>query len=196
MTDRHRSDAERVIPNLPRPSIIILRDYDHPARKAYIKALAVTARKQGHIIIVAGNPALAASLKADGAHLPEHMLPKLAGFRRRWPHLIYSVAAHGLPSLLLAEKQIADLALLSPIFPTGSHKGSRPLGLLNARRLINNDFNLPIYALGGISKSDLARLSASNFSGFAGISLFSTTNMLLSGNNTLQKTGFYRSCGA
>lgn len=192
MTDSSRSNPEKVIPKLPRHSIVILRDYNHPDRTLYISALATLARKCGHMVFVAGAPALAARLGADGIHLPEYMLPKLAGIKKRYPHLFLSVATHNYTSIIAANRGRADAALLSPLFITASHDGMRPLGLIRARLLKNNTLGLKTYALGGIKQSDIPALTSSKFYGFAGIGLFDTPNLLLHSNNHPQKARFNR----
>jgi thiamine-phosphate pyrophosphorylase len=63
--------------------------------------------------------------------------------------------------------QALDAVFLSPVFPTGSHKGAAALGPARAA-FIAARAPVPVYALGGITARNAALL-ASSFSGIAAI---------------------------
>ncbi len=82
------------------------------------------------------------------------------------------VSCHRMEELLAAEREGADFAVFSPVFQPIS-KGSYlpPVGL-DALRRATRSVNIPVYALGGIDKSNAASCIAAGAVGVAGISLF------------------------
>lgn len=172
MTDPRQGDPVAVAGRLPRGAAVILRHYDDPNRRALGKRLAVLCRRRGLVLLVAGDWRLAAALGADGLHLPEGamrhgLLAGMLGWRRRRGGLL-SVAAHGPIALKRAATLGADVALLSPVFPTRSHPGARTLGAVQFADLCRRS-GVPCLALGGVSVSTVARLSGTGAWGVAAI---------------------------
>lgn len=168
MTDRHRlPDPEAAIEQLPAGSIIILRDYEAPNRLALAKAMRLLCRKAGCWFLVAGDVALARTVKADGLHLPEHMLfnrpLNLNGFS------LVSAACHTQRALRCADALGVDLAIVSPVFPTESHPGTPALGVHRFARLLSHQ-NMAVAALGGVSVCTAGKLRALKLAAIAGIS--------------------------
>ncbi len=173
-TDLSRSpDPVAALVNLPRGSAVILRDAGHPARLGIGQALRDATRARGQVLLVSGDIDLAARLDADGLHLPEGMVGSRAGraWRRRHPTALVTAACHSLPALRRAERAGADMALLSPLFPTASHPGGRVLGPYRAAAMARAPY-LPVLAMGGIDRRTCNRLPPV-FTGFAAIGLFS-----------------------
>lgn len=172
MTDPRLGDPVAVAARLPRGAAVILRHYDDPDRAALGRRLAAVCRRRGLLLLVAGDWRLAAALGADGLHLPEGLLrggamaPAL-GWRRRRGALL-SVAAHGAAALVRAERAGADLALLSPVFPTRSHPGARTLGPVRFAGLARNSM-VPVIALGGVTAATAPALAGSGAWGVAAI---------------------------
>lgn len=136
--------------------------------------LAALARARGLVLLVAADGRAALALHA-GLHLPERrgtmgLLPFLRARRRRHRRgVLLSLAAHGGAGAAARARRLgADLAFLSPVFPTMSHLGAAGLGPLRwaaaARRL-----SCPAVALGGIGTKNAGRLSCSATSGIAAI---------------------------
>ncbi len=71
---------------------------------------------------------------------------------------LLSVAAHGAASLARARRMRADLALLSPLFPTASHPAARPLGTVRFAGLARRA-GVPVAALGGITAARVAAVA-------------------------------------
>jgi len=86
-------------------------------------------------------------------------------WRCRHPRWIITSSAHSLGALMHA--QALDAVFLSPVFPTGSHKGAPSLGPARAA-FIAAQAPVPVYALGGITARNAALLAPS-FSGIAAI---------------------------
>ena len=150
-----RTDAllESALARLPRGSGFIYRHYHLPPaeRRARFARLKRLARARGHLVILAGSPALARAWGADGVYGGRRALgPRQAG-------LLRLATAHDLREIALARLAGADAVLLSPVFATRSHPGAASLGparfhLLAARA------GLPVIALGGMDRMKARRL--------------------------------------
>jgi thiamine-phosphate pyrophosphorylase len=148
MTDPARGgDPLAVAARLPRGAAVILRHDAVPDRPALAARLGRLCRARGLVLLVARDARLALRLRA-GLHLADGMLPP-APWRLHGRGLL-TVAAHGPAALARARRMRADLALLSPLFPTASHPGGRPLGTVGFARLARRA-GVPVAALGGIT---------------------------------------------
>ena len=171
MTDHGRlSDPVRTASTLPTGSAIILRDYDMKCREALGRELMILCRRRRFQLLVAGDWRLAWKLDAHGVHLPEWQLRRMMTWKPK-PGWLITAAAHSQDALVLAAKQGAHAALLSPVFQTTSHLGVRAMGPLRFAREIRQA-PLPIYGLGGITSSNVKRLKLSGAVGISGITGF------------------------
>lgn len=84
---------------------------------------------------------------------------------------LFGASCHNLAELHRAQASGADYAFLSPVQPTGSHPGARPLGWQRFAQLAAA-VDIPVYALGGMRRTDLERARQCGARGVAGISLF------------------------
>ena len=174
VTDERRgSDPLALAARLPRGSTLIFRHYGAPDRSVMAIKLAVICRKNRLKLLVAGDLGLAIRVRA-GLHLPDGMAkqatPRIRLWQRRGGTL--TVAAHDRSGLRRAAKLGAEAALLSPLFATRSHPGSKPLGLRAFRRLARGA-NLPIIALGGIDRTSVLQLTKAPITGIAAIGALS-----------------------
>lgn len=174
MTDPVRlPDPAPAIAQLPRGSGVIVRHTDPRARAHLARALAPLCRRRRVLLLIAGDPRLAAELRADGVHFPESQGAEARVWRRRRPRWLVTTAAHGGQALQKAARAGAHAALLSPVFATASHPGARALGTVRFARLVHCS-PLPVYALGGITAQSARRLKTSGAAGIAGISGLTT----------------------
>ncbi len=132
---------------------MILRHYDHPDRAAIARSLQAIANTNRLILIVAADWRLAASLHADGVHLPEGVmrsgiLAPMLGWARRHRRLV-TAACHSRLALGRAHRLRVSAALLSPVFVTASHPDAKILGAHRFAVLCRST-SLPVYGLGGI----------------------------------------------
>ncbi|GGG31734.1 hypothetical protein GCM10010964_19640 [Caldovatus sediminis] len=137
--------------------------------------LARLARGRGLVLLVAGDGRAALRLRA-GLHLPERrastgLLPFLRARRAGAPWARLSLAAHGGAAGAARVRRLgADLAFLSPAFPTASHPGQPALGPLRwaalARRLPRGG---RAAALGGVGPATVRRLPRARLLGLAAI---------------------------
>jgi len=165
--DRRAPNPSMVLPALPRGSAVILRNYCDKNRATRAFSLRKICRHYGLLFLISGDPALALKTGADGVHLPEWYLRRGVLYPRRLNWLV-TVAAHSKVSLTLAARVGADAALLSPVFPTDSHKGESTLGVVRFSALVRSS-PVPVYALGGVDSLTVRRLAASGAVGVAAI---------------------------
>lgn len=150
-----RNDAglERALARLPRGSGFIYRHYHlpDPERFARFRKLRRVARARGVKVILADSALTAREWGADGIYgSPRSLYPRRAG-------LLHLATAHDLAELGLAARLGADAALLSPVFPTRTHRGGAVLGPVRFR-LLARQSRLPVIALGGMTAHSARRL--------------------------------------
>ncbi len=179
MTDEERlPDPLPAAARLPPGSAVLLRHYGSPARELIGEALAGICRSRGLDLIVAmdGNRAgdLARQLNARGLHIPSWLAAGDSALARRevwkWrrrPGRYVTAAAHDRREMERALALGADALIAAPVFATESHPAARPLGTLRLAALAAAP--VPVYALGGITASNAARLGAAGAAGIAGI---------------------------
>ena len=144
----------------PRPSVrrlpiglagVVLRHDDHPDRAAIGRDVARICRQRRLALVVAGDSRLAASLGA-GVHLRGGHWPSVLR-----PRGLVTSSAHDPIQLRRARRNGADLAFLSPAFPTASHPGEGALGPARWSDMVRRA-GLPVAALGGIDGRSVRRL--------------------------------------
>lgn len=180
LTDEQRlADPVAAAARLPRGSGVILRHYGMAKRErvALARKLRAVTRQRGCLLLIAaderGGADLAQAIDADGLHLSEWLLRRAPRSARhfRKPHWRVTASVHSLAALRLAAARGVDAVLLSPVFPTASHPGARPLGALRFAAWTRAS-RIPVYALGGVDVRSAARLRASGACGLAGIGAF------------------------
>ncbi len=157
---------------LPQATGVLLRGYDRTDRPARAAALARTCRARGLVLVIAGDWRLALDVGADGLHLPEWLVARPRLWRRARPDWIVTGAAHSRPAVWRARTARLDAVLISPVFPTASHPGARPLGPMGFAALARAADTLPVYALGGLTARRFERIAPMGAAGWAGISAF------------------------
>ncbi len=179
MTDPLRlPDAERALRALPRGAALIWRAYGEGVGLARLRRLNALAHRKHVLLLVAGQPALAARTGMMGVHLPEREMRRgrsgeyVIG-RRRPPHgMMLTAACHSEAAIRRAAEAGVGAVLISPVFATKSHEGAKPLGLLRFAQLarLAHRVGLIPYALGGItSERHVRRLKGTGAAGIAGI---------------------------
>ena len=165
VTDPVRTpDPLAIIKRLPRGFGVIWRHFGSPSRLSTGLALARACRMRGLILLVANDPALAARIGAAGVHWPER---QLKGIRARRVGSIETAAAHSRIAIARAAALGVDAVLVSAVFPSQSPTAGPALGALRFRQLTRTA-PLPVYALGGISAGNAARVMH-NAAGWAAI---------------------------
>lgn len=109
------------------------------------------AHSAGARVLVNADAALARLVGADGVHLTSSQLASLSA-RPELP--LCGASCHTAAELRSAEALGADFAVLGPVCATPTHPGAVLLGWEGFRELAL-DAALPIFALGGMKRSDL-----------------------------------------
>ena len=116
--------------------------------------LAVLCRKYGNRLFINGRLDVALALGLD-FHAPAHGFSPAAARAQLGPERLISTAVHDRSEVEAASG--ADLALLSPVFPTASKPGAPALGADGFRALATS-LNCPAFALGGVDSENVALL--------------------------------------
>lgn len=179
LTDPQRqNDVLNTLRSLPKGWGVIFRHYADTDRDNLAYAIAKICRRQGLVLLVAGDHRLAAKVDADGLHLPEGLARNgCLASRLNWIKTsgkILTISAHSPAALARADALGADGILLSPIFPTESHPRAKTLGPLRATQW-GAACKGRVFALGGMRPVTKKRLQGSSITGIAiagGVSLF------------------------
>jgi thiamine-phosphate pyrophosphorylase len=160
--ERNDAGLERALARLPRGSGFIYRHYHLPPgeRRARFARLVRIARRNGHLVLLAGDPATARAWGADGVY------GSATSGRQGLLHL---AAAHSLREIARANRARADAVLLSPVFLTRSHPGARALGPLRFRMLAAYA-EMPVIALGGMNAHTASGLGWPRWAAIDGLS--------------------------
>jgi thiamine-phosphate pyrophosphorylase len=162
MTDDSRAiDWAQAAVALPRGAAVIVRSRDPKSRARLAHKIIRATRPRGVLTLIAADIRLALRIRADGVHFPELEASRIPLAKRVMPFGIFTCSAHGRTGLILAERNRADAALLSPMFSTKSHAAVPPLSPLKWSSL-RTGLAGRVIALGGInSKNALRALSVS-----------------------------------
>lgn len=125
-------------------------------------------RKFGAKIILNSNIETAKALNADGVHLTSDILMECYE-RPLHRNTLISAACHNSEQLKHAELIGVDFVTLSPVCRTKTHPDAIPLGWPHFSELCKS-INMPVYALGGITESDLDVAISNGAYGIASIS--------------------------
>lgn len=106
----------------------------------------------GAKVLLNGDVALAREVGADGVQLTSSQLAELS----ERPDVGWCGAScHNAEELLRAEALGCEFALLSPVLPTKSHPDAPHLGW-ESFAVMTAGSSIPVYALGGLTESDMA----------------------------------------
>ncbi len=171
LTDPDRTPDPLVLAERLGPGTgMIHRHFGRDDLKALAAPLARRARTNGFTLLIAADPALALTVKADGVHWPERHLADIRRWRRRAPQFLVTASAHSAMALRRAAP-LADGVFLSPVFPSRSASAGAPLGLIRAASMARQ-VTKPVFALGGVAIEDLPALEARGFYGAGAVEAF------------------------
>ena len=146
---------------------IIYRNYEKDVDEKLILRIKNYCKKRGNRFLLSNNVKLAIKLNLNGVYIPS--------FNKDTKHLSYSFkkkfiilgSAHNVYEVRTKEVQNVKIIFLSSLFK----KNKNFLGIYRFK-LLSHLSERPFIALGGISMSNLCKLSLINCLGFAGISFF------------------------
>lgn len=112
--------------------------------------------------IINGDIEVAKKVKADGIHLSYDKYMKAnIDF-----NVLAGVSVHSLEEAVNAEKKGADYIIYGHIFQTKCKEGLMPRGLENLK-ILRNNINIPLIAIGGINKENAAAVIEAGADGIA-----------------------------
>jgi 8-oxo-dGTP diphosphatase len=123
------------------------------ARERFARRVIELARPLGARVLINHDLALANALGVDGVHL---RAAQLFALNARPDFPLVGASCHDRRELDRAAELGADFAVLGPVAATPSHPHAQPLGWARFSELIQ-DYELPVYALGGLTRADLPR---------------------------------------
>lgn len=145
--------------------LILVRDKSLPedTRLDLARAVVHRAHATGARVLVNGNPEFARASGADGVHLDSAAATRLSA---RPDTAWVGVSCHDAAELAHAAALGADYALLSPVLPTQTHPGAPTLGWKKFSSLAAAS-PIPVYGLGGLERTDVARAQSHGAHGVA-----------------------------
>lgn len=132
--------------------------------------VAARCRRAGVTLLLNGDPRQVAGVTDVGLHLDAQRLMQLRErpiATERW----LAASCHNEAEIRQAERIGADFIVLSPVLATQSHPHSAPLGWQELARLVEQA-NVPVYALGGMTRAHLPMAQQHGCQGIAAISAF------------------------
>ena len=135
--------------------------------RALVSRMLGLCRAHNARLLLNAEPSLAEELGADGVHLTS---ARLLALRERPLDETYLVGAscHDRRELAHACALNLDFAVVSPVRETPSHPDAKAIGFAGLRAL-TEQANLPVYALGGMTESDLISTFENGAQGIAAV---------------------------
>ena len=130
-----------------------LKSEGHEKIKKVVETLSVLARQNNAKLILNGTATDIEKYTIDGIHLKSNDLEKY-GSRPISEESILGASCHNEEDLVKASKLNVNYAFISPVLTTRSHPEREALGWNVFRNLIKK-VDFPVYALGGMTPTDL-----------------------------------------
>ncbi|HEX6795305.1 MAG TPA: Nudix family hydrolase [Casimicrobiaceae bacterium] len=127
------------------------RTWDLPRRQALATAIVAIAHRYGATVLWNGTVDEARKLGCAGVHWTSQTL---AAATARPRDLIVGASCHTHDDLMRASSLDVDFAVLGPVHPTPTHPDANPLGWEGFAQAAQGT-RVPIYALGGLTRTDL-----------------------------------------
>ena len=129
-------------------------------------------RRSGALFIVNSDAEAAAAVGADGVHLPGSGLRVETVRAVCGSGVIVGRSVHSVAEAVRAEQEGADYVQLGTIFPSDCKPGEQGRGIELIRQTVAN-IRLPVIAIGGINRSNVAEVLRAGASGAAVVSAIS-----------------------
>lgn len=119
--------------------------------------------------VINDNVDIALDIDADGVHVGQSDMEALDVRKRLGPDKIIGVSAQNVQQALLAQKHGADYLGVGAVFPTGSKDDAEDVSF-ETLKAICQAVDIPVIAIGGITKENVSELKGSGICGIAVIS--------------------------
>ena len=137
---------------------------DRTRLEHFVAQVAGIVHARGGKVVVNADPAWVEDWPVDGVHLPAH---RLCALTARPAFAWVGASVHNAQELELAGKLELDYALLGPVKKTATHPEAVPIGWDGFECRLAVGARLPVYALGGLTKTDLEAARAAGAHGVA-----------------------------
>ncbi len=145
------------------------KELDSAAFLAEAKEIQGLCRSYGVPFLINDNVEIALACGADGVHLGQKDMDAADARKRLGKEMIIGVSARTVEQALAAEKVGADYLGTGAVFGTATKKDARPIDR-ETLKAICNAVSIPVVAIGGIHKGNLAKLSGTGVDGVAFVS--------------------------
>lgn len=142
-------------------------DREHFLEEA--KELRSIAREYHVPFVINDNVEVALAMDADGVHVGQDDMASDEVRRLIGPDKILGVSAGNVEEAKLAEANGADYLGVGTIFPTSSKDDAKPVTMEMLREICES-VSIPVIAIGGITKDNLAEMKGTGIVGIAVIS--------------------------
>lgn len=119
--------------------------------------------------VINDNVDVALAVDADGVHVGQSDMEAGDVRSKLGPDKIIGVSAHTVEQALLAQERGADYLGVGAVFTTNSKDDAESVSL-ETLRAICEAVDIPVVAIGGVSRNNIAKLGGSGISGVAVIS--------------------------
>lgn len=126
-------------------------------------------RRKGVVSIINDNVEIAARTGADGVHIGQDDLEAGSARALLGPEKIIGVSAHNVEEALRAQAAGADYLGVGAAFATGTKADARPI-TTKTIRAITAAVDIPVVAIGGITRENLPELKGCGLDGVAVVS--------------------------
>ncbi|EGF92028.1 thiamine monophosphate synthase/TENI family protein [Asticcacaulis biprosthecium C19] len=175
VTDPARTPhPEDIAALMPAGTGIIYRHFGDSHALQRARLLRRIADDHGLVLLIGEDDALAIEVGADGVHLAQKSLPRVAHLHRDHPELKLSIACHDLDTLMhLADDAPLQAVFVSPVFASRS-TSAQNVAALGAKGV--HDYTaatgLPVYGLGGITCDTIGELRDCGLAGIGAVDAF------------------------
>ena len=134
-------------------------------------------REKGAVSIINDNVEIAAQVGADGVHIGQEDLEAGRARQMLGPDKVIGVSAHSVAEALAAQAAGADYLGVGAAFVTGTKTDAKPISR-ETIRAITAAVDIPVVAIGGISRDNILELRDCGLDGVAVVSaLFAQTDV-------------------
>lgn len=147
--------------------------------------------------VINDNVEIAKKIDADGVHVGQHDMEASNVRAILGPDKIIGVSAQTVEQAVLAEKNGADYLGVGAVFHTGTKKDANSISHETVKQICEA-VNIPVIAIGGISRENVMELQGTGICGIAVVSaIFAAKNITEATKELKELTqNMVQSCGA